>query len=187
MFNADRYQWVNIVIFCLLLQPQHYLQHLGRLWGETLFKISDREIVWFSISLNLCLGTSLIEEWRWLERSSHLSIEVLYSGVVLFHEVAGDELDGEGRLAHAAGPEHHHLELLHCVEDLPLELSRHHFFGISPSPLSLISSQGNMDFNPTSGDHTDPNLLEVLSWILRLTIFPITISLGLPRACWKAG
>ena len=42
-----------------------------------------------------------------------LPIEVLDGGVVLLHEVAGHELDGEGGLAHPAGPQHHHLELAH--------------------------------------------------------------------------
>ena len=42
-----------------------------------------------------------------------LSVEILDGGVVLLDECPGDELHGEGGLAHPAAAQHHHLILPH--------------------------------------------------------------------------
>ena len=42
-----------------------------------------------------------------------LAVKVLDGRVVLLHEAPGDELDGEGALAHTARAQHHHFELPH--------------------------------------------------------------------------
>ena len=70
------------------------------------------------------LRAGRVQDFQDAGRAVHLdllAIEVLDGGVVLFHEVAGDELDGEGRLADTAGAENDHFEFSHFLNSLSLE------------------------------------------------------------------
>ena len=62
------------------------------------------------------LRAGRVQDFEDAGRAVHLdllAVEVLDGGVVFLHEVAGDELNGEGRLADAAGAENDNFKLTH--------------------------------------------------------------------------
>lgn len=62
------------------------------------------------------LGAGRVQYFEHARRAVHLDflpVKVLDGRVVLLHEPTGDELHGQGALAHAARAQHDHFELAH--------------------------------------------------------------------------